>query len=490
MTFEFQNLGSIKKASLEMGNLTVVCGKNNTGKTYLTYAVWGFMSKWKSYLHEMENKFTKIDFKKLEKEFLEKKEVSLDLNLFDIELKQILQDNITKLYIQDLKKIFNTNETFFKNTSLKISFAKINFSNSWLSNLGTISFRKQKNSNILHIKEIKSIKNVKKTKGTESLPPFKWNKDNNIISEAALAALFVVGVAFIFSAFLSSESMPDNPKHPKDGKGEDKTFLEMILYEWFEHQYFPTPFILSAERTSASLFQKELNRSRDELIKAKLFDNLKENVSSLSLPVQMNLDFERDIEQIQKENSYISEKHPELLAEVEKILGINYLVLEGKLLLQSGSDFIPFYLCSTSVRSLAQLHLWIKHKARLGDLLMIDEPELNLHPENQVKIARLLVKLVNIGIKVWITTHSDYIIKELNNCLMFSNDFQDKAELMQEFDYSKMDILNPNYLRAYIAADNTVYPVKIDKFGMNMTTFDEEIAKINHISNELSNAIR
>ena len=40
MTFEFENIGSIKQASLEMGELTVVCGKNNTGKTYLTYGVW------------------------------------------------------------------------------------------------------------------------------------------------------------------------------------------------------------------------------------------------------------------------------------------------------------------------------------------------------------------------------------------------------------------------------------------------------------------
>lgn len=478
MIFEFQNLGSIKKASLEMGNLTVVCGKNNTGKTYLTYAVWGFMSKWKNYLHEMENKFTKIDFNELEKDFFENNKASVDLNLFDIEIKEILRNQITKTYLRDLSKIFNTNENFFKKTSFGISFLDADFAEEWKDDIWLVSFHKEKNSSILSIKLNDNIKNIKNVEVDLK------NKDfRNIL----VSVILIFVIAFSYAQKKIDKDYTLNNKSPKD---EYKNFVEIMLYEWFEHRYFPTPFILSAERTSASLFQKELNRSRDELIKAKLFDNLKENVSSLSMPVQMNLDFERDIEQIQKENSYISEKHPELLAEVEKILGINYLVLEGKLLLQSGNDFIPFYLCSTSARSLAQLHLWIKHKARLGDLLMIDEPELNLHPENQVKIARLLVKLVNIGIKVWITTHSDYIIKELNNCLMFSNDFQDKSELMQEFNYSKMDILNPNDLRAYIAADNTVHPVKIDKFGMNMTTFDEEIAKINHISNELSNAIR
>jgi predicted ATPase len=44
---------------------------------------------------------------------------------------------------------------------------------------------------------------------------------------------------------------------------------------------------------------------------------------------------------------------------------------------------------------------------------MVDEPELNLHPENQRRVARLFARLINLGIKVFITTHSDYIVKEL-----------------------------------------------------------------------------
>ena len=46
-------------------------------------------------------------------------------------------------------------------------------------------------------------------------------------------------------------------------------------------------------------------------------------------------------------------------------------------------------------------------------MLFIDEPELNLHPGNQRRIARLFARLSKLGIKVFITTHSDYIIKEL-----------------------------------------------------------------------------
>ena len=53
-------------------------------------------------------------------------------------------------------------------------------------------------------------------------------------------------------------------------------------------------------------------------------------------------------------------------------------------------------------------------------MIFIDEPELNLHPVNQRKIARILAKVANSGIKIIISTHSDYIVKEFNNLIMLS----------------------------------------------------------------------
>jgi predicted ATP-dependent endonuclease of OLD family len=38
---------------------------------------------------------------------------------------------------------------------------------------------------------------------------------------------------------------------------------------------------------------------------------------------------------------------------------------------------------SSAVRSLLDIGFYLKHEAQIGDLLMVDEPELNLHPENQ-----------------------------------------------------------------------------------------------------------
>jgi len=67
------------------------------------------------------------------------------------------------------------------------------------------------------------------------------------------------------------------------------------------------------------------------------------------------------------------------------------------------------------VRALAGLDIYLHQMAEPGDLLVIDEPEMNAHPEAQLMIAELLGILVNKGINIVITTHSPYIVDHINN---------------------------------------------------------------------------
>ncbi|WP_457564239.1 AAA family ATPase [Caminibacter sp.] len=52
-------------------------------------------------------------------------------------------------------------------------------------------------------------------------------------------------------------------------------------------------------------------------------------------------------------------------------------------------------------------------------ILLFDEPEVHLHPEWQLKMAELLVGLVNNGIKIVVTSHSPYMIDALK---VYSNE--------------------------------------------------------------------
>jgi hypothetical protein len=76
---------------------------------------------------------------------------------------------------------------------------------------------------------------------------------------------------------------------------------------------------------------------------------------------------------------------------------------------------IAMHLASSSIKQLAPLLLYLRYRAEKGDLLIIDEPELDLHPEAQAKMVEVLAILVNSGINVMAITQSPYIMQHLNN---------------------------------------------------------------------------
>ena len=48
--FRFRNVGPVEDAALELGDLTVIAGRNNTGKTYIVYSLYGFLKMWRGFL--------------------------------------------------------------------------------------------------------------------------------------------------------------------------------------------------------------------------------------------------------------------------------------------------------------------------------------------------------------------------------------------------------------------------------------------------------
>ena len=45
MRFRFRNIPPIQDAEIELGDFTIIAGKNNSGKTYLSYALYGFLKQ-------------------------------------------------------------------------------------------------------------------------------------------------------------------------------------------------------------------------------------------------------------------------------------------------------------------------------------------------------------------------------------------------------------------------------------------------------------
>ena len=126
--------------------------------------------------------------------------------------------------------------------------------------------------------------------------------------------------------------------------------------------------------------------------------------------------------------------------------------------------------------------MYLRHLAKKGDAIIIDEPELNLHPDNQRKVARFLGRLVNEGFKVIISTHSDYIIKELNNMIMLSSANGNQEELLKGLGYNKNQLLKHNQVEAHLftLAKSKPEKIEIDETGFSVTTIDEVIEQLDN----------
>lgn len=81
---------------------------------------------------------------------------------------------------------------------------------------------------------------------------------------------------------------------------------------------------------------------------------------------------------------------------------------------------LPLMNASSMVSELAPVVLYLRHVVQPGETLIIEEPESALHPEMQVEFTRLLAAAVKAGIRIIITTHSEWVLEELANLVLMS----------------------------------------------------------------------
>lgn len=70
---------------------------------------------------------------------------------------------------------------------------------------------------------------------------------------------------------------------------------------------------------------------------------------------------------------------------------------------------------SSMVSELAPVVLYLRHVVEQGNVLIIEEPESHLHPAMQAQLIREIAALVRAGVRVLVTTHSEWVLEELAN---------------------------------------------------------------------------
>ncbi|ALQ52219.1 AAA family ATPase [Nitrosomonas ureae] len=418
MKLIFENLGPLEYGKIELADLTIICGENNTGKTYVTYLIYCLLTSWKHLIdinlkkefHELKvNGVTKIDLQKKIADSWDK----------------ICEETVAK-FIKHFPEMLASKSELLAKLSIKVDIP-----------LGVLwKHREYKN-------ELRSA------------------KGNLLVTMTKLAHSSELELAAPQSSELQSIISLEN-------------FIEERLFGLLLEETIPTVFIASTERTGATTFKKQLNLAisnlvdllgqahkdgADSITPQKLFDTIYGR-PEYALPVRHNVQFINQLPNSSAEDGEIYRSFPDLLRRFETIVGGTYVTnKEGITYFQPKGSNLKLGLgeVSSSVRSLLIVWYWLKHFAKKGDMLMLDEPELNLHPANQRRLARFIVALVNHGIKIFITTHSDYIVKEFNTLIMLNQESPKLQSIREKLaDYLLEDKLDPKRVSLYMARDDSI----------------------------------
>ncbi len=468
VTFKFENVGPVRNAELELGDLTIIAGRNNTGKTYLVYTLYGFLEMWDTWpgaaasdpsardpgSPQRGSRSTIIDQIIEQTADQGRAVVPVDRDALANQ-RTTLMRALTRSFSRDaLASVFSSPPDAFEGASLGVALDRTLPDSLRSVEVGTgpgEALAMHYDGTAIHV--TRRAPERKRSRDLELLP--------HQISKLYLRCLF-----------------PELP---------------------------PNPFVLCAERFGISLFYKELDFTKNQLVDLlqKLGDRKKDarylpyflidqTVSRYALPIKHNIDYTRGIADLRRQHSEMYDD--KLFDGVKALMNGYYRATSENIEFRSaarGRDrfSIPLHLASSSARGLSDLYFFLRHVARRDHLLIIDEPEGHLDTANQIRLARLLARLVRTGLKVVLTTHSDYLVKELNNLVMLGGPFGDREAVAKQLGYETDDYLAPDMIRAYVTEENGLTRCKVDHFGMDMPIFDTTIDRINAVANELSSRL-
>ena len=155
------------------------------------------------------------------------------------------------------------------------------------------------------------------------------------------------------------------------------------------------------------------------------------------------------------------------------------------------SENLPLMRASSMVSELAPVALYLRHIVRPGEVLVIEEPESHLHPAMQVEFTRQLAAIVRAGIRVIVTTHSEWLLEELANLVRLS-----KVPETQRMEIAGGDVaLDADQVGAWLFTPNarpkgsTVREIALDDSGLYQSGFNDVAAVLHNNWAEISSRI-
>ena len=409
-----KNFGPIAHGSVELRPLTVFTGPSNTGKSWLATLIYAVMNHSQEQSMELRygiyNGFLEtsgdlgsIKFPEKPTEWLHSLEEDKPIILTEIDKKYVksIYENLEGSIMAEILRCFGLSvPRHLVREGAIDSRADIGFSprkHPFVENYRLTINGEKKNEYLVNMKnnvEITPSKNRKYINNEminmlNIINEIKYKKDNDTDNELILRFSFIT-LQFIFESI--SDFSSEVWYLPADRGG--------IMHA---HHAVVSALIQSASHAGLN------PQSSIPTLSGILSDFLRKLIS---LAEKQKLD-----------------QKPKELYGSEFAENIERRVLDGRVAVEGGDinyprfswrprrwdRALPLLNVSSMVSELAPLVLYLRHIVSQGDTLILEEPEAHLHPSMQVALVQQVAQWVRGGIRVILTTHSEWVLEELSN---------------------------------------------------------------------------
>jgi len=383
MKLTLENIGMIRQAAIKLDGLTVIAGENDTGKSTVGKLIFALVKAFNRY--EQDFKETKSDriFDLIEKTYFELRK-EYDFNKYS-EIKDAF-------FPPDFLREFNKADDPFSLLDKRILLLRDINAVNIISNLETIK------KIFLEAENKESVIKRALTKALVSEFYFELSPKNQyFISTINLSE----GLNNIFDISITRNKI-DNLKLYDDLFFNDVTLIETPI---FLQMY-------DSIRSASTLF--EMERSDERSLRFKFLPrpivalHVKDLISKLE-----NARF------FSNQQSLFFFDFDNLVAEISNIThgtGFSFEKKDRDFYFNKDAETrFKSINTATGIKAFGIIQLLIQAEVlNERSLLVIDEPEIHLHPKWQVEYAKLIVTLVKHNIPVLLTSHSPEMIQALN----------------------------------------------------------------------------
>lgn len=467
MQFTVENLGKVSKADIDLKPLTIFIGKNGSGKTYVASALWAYVSYIRSIENDVENFIPTEIYNK------HHKKISNLLENWDLS-----QSSPSELTISenDVKEIIDcVNNKIHINKIFADCFKYDNFTDSKFHT-------KHKDINSITIKI--NLYNVCHTIYHEDEFGREYEEDIDI-------------------EYFDFEILDENKIFAKEHRIQFSTFdineycnriiSEIIEYFllWKQSDKFLPLLYIPAARTGLmfglhNFANSSLQRNAHFGISFRIPEN-----NDLTAPLRSFIYQLHRRTLLHNLDNNINADFSEKI--MKGVIKLSHQDKRFKYIPKSLNQELPLSASSSLVTETAVLSIF-NSSIRKGSFVIFEEPEAHLHLSAQREMAKLIVKMINQGCHMLITTHSDTFLQQLNNLIMLNKLSENNPDILQEFNIEPDETIAGEKVAVYDFQyqddDKTIAkPLELGDYGFIVPSINEEIIALSRETSRIADMI-